>query len=612
MLKQLKEPFQHASYLIASEHLDKEASPEQNKRVQNWTYTLKRLWTYLFANRLKLVLVLSMVICSSIFAILGPFLVGTAVDYYIVAEEFGSLPLFLIGLGAVYLFHSLSVFGQNFWMVEVAQRTVYRIRTELFDKLHTLRIPFFDHKKHGELMSRLTNDIENISNTLNSSVVQIFSSILMLLGTVSVMLWLSPLLTLFTLTIVPAMFYGMKWITKRTRPLFMAQQKNIGNLNAYIEETLSGQEIVKTYSQEDRVIEAFEVKNARLRHSGFWAQTFSGFIPKLMNTLNNFSFAIIAGIGGIFALNGMISIGVIVIFTEYARQFTRPLNDLANQFNTILSALAGAERVFAIMDEKQEGDEDGGKRELTLNKGAISFSEVSFSYDGKELVLENVSFQAEPGETIAFVGPTGAGKTTIIQLLSRFYEINSGDIVIDKESVKEVTRDSVRQSMAFVMQDSFLFEGTIRENIRYGRLNATDEEVEEAARYANADPFIRRFPNQYDTVLDSEGKGISQGERQLLAIARALLADPPILVLDEATSSIDTITEIKIQEALEYLMKDRTSIVIAHRLNTIKKADQIIVVNKGKVYEKGTHEELLKQYGMYYELYQSQLQEVVG
>ncbi len=402
-----------------------------------------------------------------------------------------------------------------------------------------------------------------------------------------------------TLAVVPLMAFGMKWITRRTGLFFKEQQRHLGEVNGYIEETITGQKIVKTFSKEQHVIERFKEKNERLKGASFWAQTYSGFIPKLMNVLNNLSFAFIAGIGGILAFNDMITIGVIVIFAEYSRQFTRPLNDLANQFNTLLSAVAGAERVFDVIDEEEEKDKIGAI-ELKEIKGNVSFLNVSFSYEEDQKTISNVRFDVTEGETVALVGPTGAGKTTIINLLSRFYEPEDGVITIDGYDIRDLNRNSLRQHTGFVLQDSYLFQGTIRENIRYGKLEASDEAVEEAAKLANAHSFIHKLPKGYDTVLDQDGSGISQGQKQLLSIARVMLASPSILILDEATSSIDTITEIKIQEALYRLMRGRTSFVIAHRLNTIKQADQILVLKDGQLFEKGTHNQLLKEKGYYF------------
>ncbi|MFJ8258669.1 ABC transporter ATP-binding protein [Peribacillus asahii] len=578
------------------------------KKPENWFPTVKRIWGYLRERKKGIVFVLLMVIASSMLGLLGPYLVGIAIDEYIVTKDGNGLLLLLCSLLGVYVFYSLSTWLQNYWMIGIAQHTVYRMRSDLFYQFQLLPISFFDKRKHGELMSRVTNDMENVSSTLNSSVIQIFSSVLTLFGTIGVMLWLSPLLTLLTLTIVPLMFYGMKWITNRTGKLFKEQQSSIGELNGFIEETISGQRIVKTFSQEEKVIGEFLERSERYKRSSFWAQSYSGLIPKLMNLLNNLSFTIIAAIGGYLALKGVVSIGVIVIFTEYSRQFTRPLNELANQFNTLLSAIAGAERAFEVLDEREEAQDEKEASVLRRVTGKVEFEQVSFSYEKEgNNTIKDVSFYVNPGETIALVGPTGAGKTTIINLLSRFYEVQSGRITVDGQDISNVTRVSLRSHMGFVLQDSFLFQGTIRENIRFGRLEASDTEVVEAAKLANAHSFITKLPDQYDTVLKQDDSGISQGQRQLLSIARAILANPTILILDEATSNIDTITEVKIQEALEHLMEGRTSFVIAHRLNTIQQADQILVLEKGRIIEKGSHRELLEVKGFYYELYHSQL-----
>ncbi|MFD2445133.1 ABC transporter ATP-binding protein [Bacillus sp. CGMCC 1.16607] len=606
MLKELIKPFQYEK-IVSSQKKDEKQKLKKRPKTKNISLTLKRIWTLLSYQKSLLTIVLLLVVASSALGLLGPYLIGQAVDDYIVARKQDGLSLLLISLASVYLLYSLSLWLQNYWMIGIAQKTVYSLRSSLFRHLHRLPISFFDKRQHGELMSRMTNDIENVSSTLNSSVIQIFSSLLTLIGTVSVMLWLSPLLTLVTLIIVPVMFLGMKWITNRTGELFKAQQKNIGDINGFIEETISGQRIIKAFSQEKKVIEEFQIKNTRLKMSGFWAQTYSGFIPKLMNMLNNLSFTIIAGIGGVLALNGFISVGVMVIFTEYARQFTRPLNDLANQFNTLLSAVAGAERVFEILDEKEEEQEGSQFDQLNDVKGEVIFKDVSFSYEAGGDTVANIDFHARQGQTMALVGPTGAGKSTILNLLSRFYEVGSGEIYIDGVPISKVSRQNLREHMAFVLQDPFLFQGTIRENIRYGRMDASDEEVEEAAKQANAHSFIMRLPNQYETVLNQDGGGISQGQRQLLSIARALVANPKILILDEATSNIDTVTELKIQEALNRLLKGRTSFVIAHRLNTIQKADCILVLKDGRILEQGSHSELLEANGFYNELYESQL-----
>ncbi|WP_270169025.1 ABC transporter ATP-binding protein [Paenibacillus sp. SYP-B4298] len=609
MRRQLLEPFRQPFPKTAAQQGGAPVSQGGGKpkaRVRNWASTLRRLWRYLAGRKLKLALVLLMVVVSSALALLGPYMIGVAIDRFIDGGG-GGWGFFLAGLGSLTIFLSLSTWLQSIWMIGIAQETVYQLRRDLFAQLHRLPIPFFSKRQQGELMSRVTNDIENISSTLNSSAIQVFSSVLTLAGTVSVMLWLSPLLTLITFLVVPLMALGMRWITNRTGPLFKERQRNMGDLNGYVEETLSGQRIIKSFAQEERVLAEFRQRNARIRAAGFWAQTISGFIPKLMNGLNNLSFALIAGAGGILAIQGTITVGVILVFVEYARQFTRPLNDLANQWNTLLAAIAGAERVFEIMDEPVEESDEQHAIEVGQLAGKVQFERVCFGYEAGRSTLRDISFTARPGEMIALVGPTGAGKTTLIQLLSRFYDADGGSILIDGQDIRKLRRASLRSQMAFVLQDTFLFQGTIRDNIRFGRLDATDAEVEEAARLAGAESFIQRMQGGYEKMLDSGGSGISQGQKQLLAISRAILANPSILVLDEATSSIDTVTEITIQQGLRRLMQGRTSLVIAHRLNTIRNADRILVLQGGRLIEQGSHDELLRRGGFYSELYEGQL-----
>lgn len=598
MFDTIRRPFGYEQ-IIKKEDLKKKTD-KKTERAENWKSTLLRIWKLVDEHRFLLIVVLSLVLISSALALLGPYLVGHIIDRYIVPQNFSGMGIIIVWLIVVYAGYSLSLYLQNYWMVGIAQQVIYRMRTGLFEHLQRLPVSFFDKRQHGELMSRMTNDIENVSSTLNSSFIQVFSSVLTLLGTAVVMLMLSPLLTVLTLIIIPLMYISMQWITKRTGRLYKEQQKAIGDLNGYIEETISGQKIVKAFSQEPRVMEEFLVKSERMRNTGFWAWTYAGFIPKVMNFLNNASFAIVAGVGGILALNGEVSIGVIVIFTEYARQFTRPLNDLANQFNTVLSAIAGAERVFSIMGEKEEQDDEVENADKELH-GHVVFDDVSFKYEGAEeaWTIRNVSFTVGIGQTAALVGATGAGKTTIMQLLARFYDANEGEIRLDDTPIASMPRETLRKQIAFVLQDPFLFEATVMENIRYGRLDASDEEVVEAAKKANAHDFIEKLPDGYQTILSGDGSMISQGQKQLLSIARALIADPVILLLDEATSSIDTVTELKIQEALERLMKGRTSFVIAHRLNTVRQADLVMVMEMGELVESGTQEQLLKSGGLY-------------
>lgn len=603
MIRLFRKPFGYEP-ILKKEDL-KASKRFQGERASNWQSVLYRLWKLVDEQRALLITVLALVFVSSVLMLLGPFMVGKIIDNHIVVQEFQGLGMKVGLLILVYIGLSIAMYLQNYWMVGIAQQTIYRLRTSLFTHLQKLPVSFFDKRQHGELMSRLTNDIENVSQTLNTSFIQVFSSVLTLVGTVSIMLYLSPLLTLLTMITIPIMFLAMRWITKRTSKLFKEQQVAVGELNGMIEETISGQRIVKAFSQEERVTEEFEEKSAHLRRTGFWAMTYSGFIPKVMNLLNNASFAIVAGIGGVLALtgDGLVTIGTIVIFSELARQFTRPLNDLANQFNTVLSAIAGAERVFNIIDEEIEEDA-AIEHHHTVLTGDIAFENVSFGYDLETggYTIRDVSFHVKPGETVAFVGATGAGKTTIMQLLARFYEVNQGDILIDGISIQELPRTTLRSQTAFVLQDPFLFEATVFENIRYGRLNATDEEVIEAAKKANAHDFISQLEEGYNTLLTADGGEISQGQKQLLSIARALVADPVLLLLDEATSSIDTVTELEIQVALERLMEGRTSFVIAHRLNTVRKADAVYVMDKGELVESGSQEELIEKQGIYYQM----------
>lgn len=577
-------------------------------KVKNLRQTIFRVWSYMATDRWMFWLVILFVVFSSILSLLGPYYIGVAVDVITGTKStipFHQILLILIG---IFVLHSVTLALQNYWMIDIAQHTVYGIRKQLFSHVLTLPMMFFQRTQSGDVMSRLTNDIDNVSRTLNTAVIQVTTSILTLIGTLIVMYLLSPLLTAMTLTIVPLMYFGMKWITKRTGKYFKEQQKALGEMNGFLEESLSGHTMVKLFHQEYRVMDTFEKKNKELRDVGYWAQVYSGFIPKLMNTLNNFSFAIIVGIGGFIALSTnqtTVSIGIIVTFSTYARQFTRPLNDLANQFNTILSAVAGAERVFEIVDEDKE-ETSVDKIEMKKLDGEVVFDQVSFAYNKEEPILKNISFYAKKGESIALVGPTGAGKTTIISLIARFYEEDEGTIWMDGQDAKTLSNESIRKELGIVLQDAYLFDTTIRENIRYGKLDASDEEVEQAAKLANAHSFIEQLPNQYDTMLEGNGHSISQGQRQLISIARAMLRNPSILILDEATSSIDTITELKITDALKRLMKGKTSFIIAHRLNTIEEADQILVLQDGTIIERGNHQSLLAQKGFYANLVATQ------
>lgn len=577
-------------------------------RPKNTRETLKRLWGYLRYQQKALLLVFFLVALSAAFSLAGPFLIGRAIDDYIVPGNFRGLWWMCLLMLGVYGLGAFTAWLQSYVMIGVAQQTVKEIRQNLFDKLQTLPVSFFDEKPHGDLMSRLTNDVDHISNTLGNSVTHLFSSILTLTGAIAVMLWLSPLLTLLTALVTPLMGITTAGIAKRTRAFFSRQQQALGELNGFIEETISGQKTVQMFGRESHHVNAFSGYNQKLLAAGTRAQIFSGFMMPLMHVFNNLSFIVVAGVGGWLAINDVITVGVIASFLNYSKQFTRPVNEIANQFNVVQSALAGAERVFAVMDEQPEGANDTAKpKPLGEVKGEVEFKNVYFGYKPEVLVLKNVSLVAYPGQTVALVGPTGAGKTTIINLLTRFYDVDRGAIYIDGRDIRKIDREELRSFLGIVLQDTYLFSETVADNIRYGNLSATDEEVRRAARLANAEHFILRLPQGYDTVLGEDGGNLSQGQRQLLAIARAILADPAILILDEATSNVDTRTEVYIQQAMAELMKGRTSFVIAHRLSTIRNADQILVIDQGEIIERGTHRELIARKGFYYNLYHSNM-----
>ena len=599
----LRNPYGHKSVF---EDKNRTQNPtKKKKRARDTKGTLLNIWKLIDEKRIQLIVVILMIICSSILSLVGPFLIGHIIDTKIIPKELNGLPQYIILLAIVYIMLSVTSYIGSFMMVSIAQRTVYLLRNQLFKHFQTLPVAYYDQKQHGELMSRMQNDIENVSQVLNSSFIQFTSSVVTLIGTLSIMLYLSPLLTLLTVIIIPIMFISLRWITARTSVLYALRQKQFGIMNGYIEEIVNGQTVVKAFSQEKYVIDTFNEKAKDVREYSFWSITFGGLIPKVMNYLNNLSFAIVAGIGGILALNQTagVTVGVIVIFAEYARQFTRPLSDLANQFNTVLSAIAGAERVFDIMDEPSEKDDKEAQDYQNIN-GEIEFEHVEFKYDPNQKVptIKDLSFKINNGESVALVGATGAGKTTIVQLILHYYEVNKGRILIDGIPINKITRESLRSSIGVVLQDSYLFDGTIKDNIMYGTPNATYEEVVEAAKKANAHDFIEALENGYDTVLKGEPGSLSQGEKQLISIARCLLQDPKILLLDEATSSIDTVTEIKIQEALDTLMQGRTSVIIAHRLNTVKKADLVFVLSHGELIESGSQDALIEQQGIYYHM----------
>jgi ATP-binding cassette subfamily B protein len=576
------------------------------ERAKNRRGTLMRVWGYLRRQKWGLVSVLLLVVLASALDLAGPYLMGVAIDKYILKGDLPGLARLAGLMFAVYMASALVVWLRVYVMAAVAQRTVRDLRNDLFARFQTLSLRYIDRRSHGELMSRLTNDVENVSNVLNESVTNLISSVISIVGVGVVMFLINWRLALVSLVTLPLMAFLSQGVAKRTRRGFQDQQRLLGDLNGLIEETVTGQRVVKAYGREEAVIGQFDGTNRGLRRASTQAQIFSGVMGPMSNFINNIGFAIVAGAGGWMAVNQMATIGTIASFINYARQFTFPINMIANLYNTIQSAIAGAERVFQIIDEPPEMPDAPDALSLEGVRGEVAFDRVCFGYNPDVPVLKEVCLQARPGQTIALVGPTGAGKTTIVNLLSRFYDVDRGGIAIDGVDLRQYRKDDIRRELGIVLQDTFLFSDTVMENIRYGRLEASDEDVMAAARLANADQFIHRLQHGYQTSLSERGSNLSQGQRQLLAIARAILADPGILILDEATSSVDTRTEKHIQEAMLRLMQGRTSFVIAHRLSTIREADLILVINNGEIVERGTHNELVEKRGFYWKLYTSQ------
>lgn len=569
--------------------------------------TLGKLWARLRLRKAELSAVFLILLVITGLNVSGPYLTKYAIDRFILAEsDPAGLMTILAVLGAVYLCAALLTLLKNRILINLSQRTVQALRQELFDRFQELGVGFFDRRSTGELMSRMTNDIDSIGSSLGTGAGDLLASCLSLGGVTVLMLWINWRLGLICLGVIPLVILTARKVGRRTRSGFRARQRHLGDLNGLIEETLSGQKVVKAFAKEEELIRTFSRKNEELRKASYRAGRLSGLMGPVMNMMNNLNYGVTAFAGGALALYGLASVGTIAAFLSYTRQFSRPLNQLAQQYTAFQSALAGAERVFALLEEETELKDLPGAPPFPRPEGEVLFRGVGFGYAPGQPVLQEIELRARPGETIALVGPTGAGKTTIINLLTRFYDPQEGSISIDGRDIRSVKKADLRRSLGVVLQDSFLFSGTLRENLRYGRTDATDREIEEAARLANAHRFISQMPEGYDTELSENGSGLSQGQRQLLAIARAILSDPAILILDEATSSVDTRTEEQIQQALLRLMAGRTSFVIAHRLSTIKKADRILVIKGGRIVEEGAHGELLNAEGEYARLYRSQ------
>ncbi|MGI6270376.1 MAG: ABC transporter ATP-binding protein [Candidatus Howiella sp.] len=575
------------------------------EKPKNMGKTLKRLFAYIGHNRYILIGLLAVMLAVTLLGLAGPALQGEAINQ-IAARDGGGLVRALVLLGGVYLLNSLMTWFQGLLSARLSQVTVRNLRADLFARIERLPIRYIDTHQHGDIMSRMTNDVENVSNTISQSIASLISSVLTIVGTLAIMLWYSPLLTLVSIVSVPLSLLASTVMAKYMRRFFVRKQSLLGELNGQVEEMVTGYKTVMAFGRERQSIETFQKTSKELKEIGIRAEVSGGVMGPLMNVIGNFGYLLIAVAGGYLALNGVILVGTIQTFLIYSKQFTRPISEVANQYAQILTALAGAERVFEIMDSEPEIDK--GTIELRPDEvtGSLSFRHIDFSYVPGQQVLWDFGVEVGCGQKIAIVGATGSGKTTIVNLLTRFYDVDSGEILLDGRDIREITKKSLRSNIAIVLQDTVLFSDTIAANIRYGRLDATMEEVRAAAKIANADSFIERLPDGYDTLLSESGGNLSGGQRQLLAIARAVLADPKILILDEATSSVDTRTEMHIQRAMIALMENRTSLIIAHRLSTIRDADKILVIDAGRLVESGNHEELLAQKGCYYRLYQNQ------
>ena len=592
------------------------------EKAKDFKGTALRLLGYFLPQKFLLLIVLITAILGTAFNIVGPKILGLATTKLfegLLAKyqaflrhqqapsvDFGYIARVLLILLGLYIISAIFMYIQQYVMAGVAQRTMYQLRKEVDEKLARLPLKYFDSRTHGEIMSRAVNDMDNLSTTLQQSITQLITSVVTLLGVIVLMLTISPLLSLVVVLTLPLSVFVTMGVAKRSQNYFRRQQRALGELNGHVEEMYTGHKIVKAFGRERQSIAEFTERNEKLYNAGWRAQFASGMIMPLMRFIGNLGYVIVAVVGGIMVTKNAITIGDVQAFIQYAQQFTQPITQLANFANVIQSAMASAERIFELLDEQEEIPEAVDAKIIEHPKGEVQFQHVRFGYKEDSILMEDMNIDVQPGQMIAIVGPTGAGKTTLVNLLMRFYEVNSGKILVDGIDITDIKRGNLRGTFGMVLQDTWLFHGTIRDNIAYGRDSATEEEITRAARAAYADHFIRTLPEGYSTVLNEDATNISQGQKQLLTIARAFLADPEILILDEATSSVDTRTEMQIQKAMAELMRDRTSFVIAHRLSTIRDADLILVMNHGTIIEKGTHEELLAKNGFYADLYNSQ------
>jgi ATP-binding cassette subfamily B protein len=578
----------------------------QVEKAKNPRGALSRLVGYVGAQRTTLTLALGLTVISTLFALAGPVIMGMIIDDYILQGRWGDLLGISLILAAIYLAGSVMDAASGWVMAKISQRSLRNLREEMFEHTQTLSLSYFDRTPTGDVMSRLTNDVDAIGTLLSQNISDLMRSLLTLVGIVVIMFILNPWLAAASLVVFPFMILFTAFVGKKARSGFRGLQQKMGALNGVAQETITGQRIVIAFSQQPSALMQFKKSSQAVKELGIQAETYSMLVPPIVGILSNLNIAVVAGVGSWMALQGLATIGIISVFINYSRKFSDPLRQFSTLYNSIQSALAGAERIFEVMDTPPETEDASDAVAVESLEGEVVFRDVDFSYVPGVKVLKKVSMEVNPGQRIALVGHTGAGKTTIVNVLTRFYDIQEGSIALDNHDIMHIKKDNLRRQLGIVLQDVFLFSGTVMDNIRYGRLDASDDECVEAAKLANADGFIKRLPKGYQTRVSERGSNLSQGQRQLINIARAVLSNPSILILDEATSSVDTRTEKHIQGALLRLMEGRTSFVIAHRLSTIRSADLILVIDGGEIVERGTHRELLEKRGFYHRLYVSQ------